>query len=128
MDLAAILDITPPSPEEHDESFSPVHLTPTHGSLSPIPSPPKKVFQSKLTEKMKMLERENKVLKAMLDGMKKANSKMRVQKYCWNKAKKARQPTIRPSPKRAATQKKQQVTNFLSRDENSRLLAGKLIL
>ena len=87
MDLAAILDITPPSPEEH-ESFSPVHLTPTHGSLSPIPSPPKKVFQSKLTEKMKMLERENKVLKAMLDGMKKANSKMRVQKHFWIKVRK----------------------------------------
>ena len=60
----------------------------------------------------------------MLDGMKKANSKMRVQKHRWNKAKKVRQPTIRPSPKRAATQKKQQVF-FLSRDENSRLLSGK---
>ena len=64
----------------------------------------------------------------MLDGMKKANSKMKVQKHRWNKAKKVRQPTIRPSPKRAATQKKQQVTKFLSRGENSRLLAGKLIL
>ena len=87
MDLAAILDITPPSPEEH-ESFSPVHLTPTHGSLSPIPSPPKKVFQSKLTAKMKRLERENKELKAMLDGMKKANSKMKVQKHFWIKVRK----------------------------------------
>ena len=61
----------------------------------------------------------------MLDGVKKANSKMRVQKHRWNKAKKVCQPTIKPSPKRAATQKKQQVTNFLSRDENSRLLSGK---
>ena len=50
MDLAAILDITPPSPEEHDESFSPVHLSPSRGSLSPIPSPSKKVYQSKLTK------------------------------------------------------------------------------
>lgn len=61
----------------------------------------------------------------MLDGTKKANSKMRVQKHSWNKAKKAHQPTLRSSSKRAATQKKQQVTNFLFRDENSRLLAGK---
>ncbi|XP_067233683.1 uncharacterized protein [Chanodichthys erythropterus] len=124
-DLAAILDITPPSPEALDVSFSPVNLSPAHGSISPIPSPPERVCPPKLTAKIKRLERENKKLKAMLDGMKKANSKMRIQKHRWNKAKKARQPTLRSSTKRAATQKKQQVTNFLSRDENSRLLAGK---
>ncbi|KAK7149366.1 hypothetical protein R3I94_008877 [Phoxinus phoxinus] len=77
-DLAAILDISPPSPEELDVSFSPVHLSPAHGSISPIPSPPQKVCPPKLTAKIKRLERENKELKAMLDGMKKANSKMRV--------------------------------------------------
>jgi hypothetical protein len=48
----------------------------------------------------------------MLDGMKKANSKMRVQKHRWNKAKKVRQPTIRPSPKRAATQKNSKSPSF----------------
>ncbi|CAM4637419.1 unnamed protein product [Leuciscus chuanchicus] len=40
--LAAILDITPSSPEELDVSFSPVHLSPAHGFISPIPSPPQK--------------------------------------------------------------------------------------
>lgn len=94
------MDITPPSPEALDVSFSPVNLSPAHGSISPIPSPPEMVCPPKLTAKIKRLERENKKLKAMLDGMKKANSKMRIQKHRWNKAKKARQPTLRSSTKR----------------------------
>ena len=49
--------------------------------------PPKR-FINPSWQKMKRFERENKELKAMLDGMKKANSKMRVQKHFWIKVRK----------------------------------------
>ena len=87
-DLAAILDMTPPSPEGL------VYGSPVHGSpsLSPISSPSilstishnlplthppsnrrkKTVCQAKLRAKVKKLEKENMTLKSELDGHKKS--------------------------------------------------------
>lgn len=93
---------------EYYGAFSPVHGSHVHGptsrpSLSPVPSPPaailsaispnlplahppsnsgnKKVRQSKLRAKLKKLEKEKLKLRAELDGMRKVNGKMRVQKH-----------------------------------------------
>ncbi|KAJ3604981.1 hypothetical protein NHX12_027032 [Muraenolepis orangiensis] len=118
--MAAILDITPPSPlegpdvsHEYDGALSPVHGSPAHGpasrpSLAPIQSLPailsavnpnlllarppsnggkKNVCQSKLRAKVKKLEKENLKLIAELDGIRKVNSKMRVQMHRWSKSK-----------------------------------------
>ena len=68
--------------------------------------------QAKLRAKVKKLEKENMTLKSELDGIRKVNSKMRVQKHRWGKSKEsARQSTIRRAKKKVATGKK--TTSYL---------------
>ena len=69
--------------------------------------------QAKLRAKVKKLEKENMTLKSELDGIRKVNSKMRVQKHRWGKSKEsAHQSTIRRAKKKVATEKKNKLFIF----------------
>ncbi|KAK2864889.1 hypothetical protein Q7C36_004043 [Tachysurus vachellii] len=109
-DLAAILDKTPPSPEQldmsHDGASSLVHGSPAHDS--PIPSPQATILSTTSPPAQRLpstnapiahlqsnsghgkthqnkllykLQKENKKLQAELDHMRKANSKMRERSF-----------------------------------------------
>lgn len=69
--------------------------------------------QAKLRAKVKKLEKENMTLKSELDGIRKVNSKMRVQKHRWGKSKEsARQSSTRRAKKKLATEKKKKSYSF----------------
>ncbi|KAK2892352.1 hypothetical protein Q8A67_012340 [Cirrhinus molitorella] len=121
-DLEADLDEKPPSPEQLEMS----HDSPSPQAAHRLPSTHAQsngglgeTHQHKVQAEMRRLRKENKRLQAELERMRKASRKMRVRMRRWNKVKKA----VRLL-KKAAAEKKQNVIAFLSRDENSRLLAG----
>lgn len=142
--LSAILNTTPQSPESLPEEAvaelpeePPVEPLPAvvppnverHTPPSPEATPTRWKNQTKrMKGKLARLQRENKTLKERIETEERKTKPItrKTHRRTQNKAKRqVREKLSVPAEKKIATEKRQEVVSFLSRDENSRLLAGK---